>query len=142
MRATGEFAVSLQPLEPFANGSAGIRLDRLSITKTFHGDLVAESLGEMLSVTTNAEDSAGYVAVEQVEGALQGKTGTFVLQHFGIIRRGEQQLILEVVPDSGTGQLENLSGKMSIKIENGKHFYEFEYSTDDVDSGESYSTNI
>jgi hypothetical protein len=128
VRATGEFTVSLGPLDPFTTGSGGVRFDRLSITKTFKGDLAAESLGEMLSVTTNAEDSAGYVAVEQVEGTLQGKPGTFVLQHFGIIHRGEQQLILEVVPDSGTGQLENLTGKMSIKIENGKHFYEFDYS--------------
>jgi hypothetical protein len=128
VRATGEFMVSLGPLDPFTKGSAGVRLDRLSITKTFEGDLLAESRGEMLSVTTNAEDSAGYVAVEQIQGTLQGKTGTFVLQHFGIIHRGQQRLVLEVVPDSGTGELEHLTGNMSIKIENGKHFYDFEYS--------------
>jgi len=128
MRATGEFTASLQPLEPFIKGSAGVRLDRLSIAKTFNGDLVAESLGEMLSARTPNEDSAGYVAVEQVEGTLQGKTGTFVLQHFGIINRGAQHLVLQVVPDSGTGQLENLSGQMIIKVENDKHFYEFDYS--------------
>lgn len=128
MTATGEFIVSLQPLEPFTKGSAQIRLDRMSIVKTFSGDLVAKSQGEMLSVRTNNEGSAGYVAIEHVEGTLQGKTGTFVLQHFGIINRGQQRLILEVVPDSGTGQLERLSGSMIIKIENGKHFYEFDYS--------------
>jgi hypothetical protein len=108
-------------------GSEEIRLDRMSITKTFSGDLVATSQGEMLSARMNTEGSAGYVAIEQVEGTIQGKTGTFVLQHFGILNRGEQRLILEVVPDSGTGQLENLSGRMIIKIENGDHFYEFEY---------------
>jgi hypothetical protein len=127
MRATGEFTVSLQPLEPFMEGSAGVRLERLSITKTFNGDLAATSQGEMLSVRTNSEDSAGYVAVEQVDGAVNGKTGTFVLQHYGVINRGEQHLVLEVVPDSGTGQLEGLSGRMIIKIENGKHLYEFDY---------------
>jgi hypothetical protein len=111
-------------------GSEEISLDRLSITKTFSGDLVATSQGEMLSVRTKAEDSAGYVAIEQVDGTLRGKSGTFVLQHFGIINRSEQHLILEVVPDSGTGQLENLSGKMTIKIEKGEHFYEFEYTLD------------
>jgi hypothetical protein len=65
VRARGEFVVSLQPVEPFAKGSAGVRLDRLSITKTFKGDLVGESLSEMLSVRSNAADSAGYVAGEQ-----------------------------------------------------------------------------
>jgi hypothetical protein len=128
MRAMGEFTVSLQPLEPFMKGGGGIRLERMSISKTFSGDLAAASQGEMLSVKTNNKDSAGYVAVEQVDGALNGRTGTFVLQHYGVINRGEQRLVLEVVPESGTGQLEDLSGKMIIKIENGKHFYEFDYS--------------
>jgi hypothetical protein len=127
MIATGEFEVSLQPLDPFAGGKGGVRLGRMSITKTFSGNLVAKSLGEMLSAGTKFPDSAGYVAIEQVDGALNGKSGTFVLQHFAILDRGAQRLILEVVPDSGTDQLENLSGKMIIKIENGKHFYEFDY---------------
>ena len=128
MQATGEFEVNLQPLDPFAKGSEGITLGRMSIDKTFRGDLVAKSQGEMLSVTTKVKGSAGYVAIEQVNGTLQGKRGTFVLQHFGIMSHGEDRLVLEVVPDSGTGQLANLSGKMTIKIEDGKHSYEFDYS--------------
>jgi hypothetical protein len=31
------------------------------------------------------------------------------------------------VPDSGTGELEGLSGKLEIKIDDGQHFYEFDY---------------
>ena len=127
MQATGEFEVNLQLLDPFAKGSEGISLGRMSIDKTFRGDLVAESQGEMLSVTTKVKGSAGYVAIEQVNGTLQGKRGTFVLQHFGIASHGENRLVLEVVPDSGTGQLANLSGKMTINIEEDKHTYEFDY---------------
>lgn len=128
MQASGEFEVKLQPLAPFTKGSEGINLGRMSIDKTFRGDLIAKSLGEMLSVMTPVKGSAGYVAIEQVDGTLQGQTGTFVLQHFGIMNRGQDHLVLEVVPESGTGQLANLSGKMSIKIEGDKHFYEFDYS--------------
>jgi hypothetical protein len=128
MKATGEFEVNLQPLDPSVTGSEGISLGRLSIDKTFRGDLVAKSQGEMLSVMTNVEGSAGYVAVEQVSGTLQGKRGTFVLQHFGIMSGGQNRLVLEVVPDSSTGQLANLSGQMTIRIEDGKHLYEFDYS--------------
>ena len=127
MQATGEFEVNLQPLDPFAKGSEGISLGRLSIDKTFRGDLVAESRGEMLSVTTKVKGSAGYVAIEQVNGTLQGKRGTLVLQHFGIASHGANRLVLEVVPDSGTGQLANLSGEMTINIEEDKHTYEFDY---------------
>ncbi len=128
MKSTGEFEVNLQPLDSFVKGSRGITLGRMSIDKTFRGDLVAKSQGEMLSVMTEVNGSAGYVAIEQVNGTLQGKRGTFVLQHYGIMSHGENRLVLEVVPDSGTGQLVNLSGKMTIKIENDKHFYEFNYS--------------
>jgi hypothetical protein len=128
MKSTGEFEVNLQPLDSFVKGSMGITLGRMSIDKTFRGDLVARSQGEMLSVMTEVNGSAGYVAIEQVNGTLQGKRGTFVLQHYGIMSHGENRLVLEVVPDSGTGQLVNLSGKMIIKIEDDKHFYEFDYS--------------
>lgn len=128
MRATGEFDVDLKPLDPYVKGGEGVSLGRLSIDKTFRGDLVARSQGEMLTATTGVEGSAGYVAIEQVSGILQGKRGTFVLQHFGLMSRGQQRLILEVVPDSGTGELVNLAGKMTIKIENSKHHYEFDYS--------------
>jgi hypothetical protein len=127
MRAKGEFDVNLKPLDAFAKGRHGINLGRMSIDKTFRGDLVGKSLGEMLSAMTSVKGSAGYVAIEQFNGTLQGKSGAFFLQHFGIINRGKERLVLEVVPDSGTGQLENLSGKMRIIIEGGKHFYEFEY---------------
>jgi hypothetical protein len=127
MQATGEFEVDLRPLEPFAQGNEGISLGRMSIDKTFRGDLVATSQGEMVSAMTNIQGSAGYVAIEQVSGTLHGKSGSFVLQHFGIMNRGESRLILEVVPDSGTGELATISGRMTLKIEGGQHFYEFDY---------------
>ncbi|MCP4420123.1 MAG: DUF3224 domain-containing protein [Chloroflexi bacterium] len=130
MQAIGEFEVNLQPLDSYAKGSEGVALGRMSIDKTFQGDLAAKSHGEMLSAMTAVEGAAGYVAIEQVSGTLHGKSGTFVLQHFGIMNARESRLVLEVVPDSGTGDLTNLAGKMSIQIEDGKHFYTFNYSLD------------
>ncbi len=127
MNVSGQFEVNLKPLEFYTKGSDGINLGRMSIDKTFSGDLAATSKGEMLSALTAVKGSAGYVAMEQVNGNLAGKRGSFVLQHFGTMAHGQDRLILEVVPDSGAGQLAGLSGKMAIKIEGGKHFYDFEY---------------
>lgn len=127
MKASGEFQVKLQPMDSYAKGSEGINIGRMSIDKTFSGDLVATSQGEMLSAMTTVKGSAGYVAIEQVSGSLSGKQGSFVLQHFGTMSQGKDRLVLEVIPDSGSGELKGLSGKMLIKIENGKHFYEFDY---------------
>ena len=107
--------------------SEGSALGRLTIAKQFHGDLEATSQGEMLTAGTAVAGSAGYVAMEKVAGTLHGRRGTFALQHSGTMARGAPQLTLTVVPDSGTGELAGLTGKLSITIADGKHSYEFEY---------------
>ncbi len=127
MKVSGEFQVKLQPMDFYAKGADGINFGRMSIDKIFLGALDATSKGEMLSAMTTTKGSAGYVALEQVSGSLAGKTGSFVLQHFGTMNRGKDHLVIEVVPDSGSGELSGISGEMLIKVENGKHLYEFEY---------------
>ena len=126
MRATGTFEVKLVP-QPSGESPDGNSLGRMSIDKQFHGDLEATSQGEMLSAMTGVKGSAGYVAIERVTGALAGRRGTFVLQHSGSMARGAQQLVVSVVPDSGTGELLGLAGTMAISIADGKHSYDFEY---------------
>ena len=128
MKVNGNFDVSLNPQPFYKEGESGMTLGRMSIDKTFHGDLEATSQGEMLMARTPIQGSAGYVAIEQVTGTLFGKKGSFILQHYGTMDKGSDHLILEVIPDSGTDELVGLKGKMSIKMENGQHFYDFDYS--------------
>jgi len=127
MLAKGSFEVKLNPLQPY-NSVAISKLGRMSIDKKFSGDIEGVSKGEMLSSFGDVEGSAGYVAVEEVDCILQGRKGTFVLQHNATMARGAHALSVIVVPDSGTGELKGLTGKMQIKITEGKHFYEFDYS--------------
>jgi hypothetical protein len=124
--ARGSFDVTLTPL-PMADSLAGSTMGRMSINKQFHGDLEGASMGEMLTAGTVVSGSAGYVAIERVSGTLHGKSGTFVLQHTGRMTRGAPQLTITVVPDSGTGELVGLAGRMLVIIADGKHSYEFEY---------------
>ena len=125
MIAKGTFEVKLKPQVDESVGDPTV--GRMSLDKQFHGDLEATSKGQMLAVQGDVKGSAGYVAMERVIGTLGGKTGSFALQHTGTMNRGEPQLSVTVVPDSGTGELAGLSGKMSITIAEGKHFYELEY---------------
>ncbi len=127
MIITGKFDLSLTPLETYTTGTDGMQLGRMGIDKTFDGSLSAVSKGEMLNALSPVEGSAGYVAVEQVTGDLEGKKGSFVLQHYGTMSRDGQQLILEVVPNSGSGELEGLTGTMKIRNEDGQHYYDFDY---------------
>lgn len=124
--ASGTFEVKMTPQSP-GDKAAGATVGRFSLDKQFHGDLEGTSKGEMLAVGTAVEGSAGYVAMEQVTGTLNGRSGTFALQHTGTMNRGAAQLSVTVVPDSGTGQLVGLAGRMEIKIADGKHSYDFDY---------------
>jgi Protein of unknown function (DUF3224) len=130
-RASGTFEVKLSPQGQDDNlpvkESENITLGRMTIDKQFHGDLEGTSSGQMLTAGTPVKDSAGYVAMERVSGILDGRKGSFVLQHTGTMTRGVPQLSVTVVPDSGTDQLTGLAGKMAIKIDAGKHYYDFEY---------------
>ena len=125
-RATGPFDVQLTPQAPdgvYENAQLG----RMTLDKTFHGDLEATSRGQMLTGGTAVKGSAGYVAIELVTGTLHGKRGSFVLMHTGTMAHGEFNLSVKVVPDSGTDELTGLSGKMAIIIEGKAHSYEFDY---------------
>ena len=124
---SGKFDLVLKPLDTYAAGVDGVKLGRMGIDKTFFGGLSAVSKGEMLNALSPVEGSAGYVAVEQVTGELEGRTGSFVLQHYGHMGEGGRHLTLEVVPNSGSGELKGLTGKMGIRIEDGQHYYDFEY---------------
>jgi Protein of unknown function (DUF3224) len=125
MHANGTFEVKMMPQadENISDPTIG----RMSLDKQFQGDLDATSKGQMLAVRGDVAGSAGYVAMERVTGTLQGRTGTFALQHTGIMTRGTPEMSVTVVPDSGTGELTGIAGKLIITIVEKKHFYEFEY---------------
>ncbi len=125
-KAVGTFEVKINPL-PHYNAEEAM-LARMSIDKRFQGDLAAISKGEMLSAGTATKGSAGYVAIERVTGILNGRSGSFVLQHHATMTRGTPALNIIVVPDSGSGELVGLSGSMHIIIDKGLHSFEFDYS--------------
>jgi hypothetical protein len=125
--ASGTFEVKLKPL-PADEKVEGLTVGRMAVDKQFKGDLEGTSKGEMMTAETSVEGSAGYVAIERVDGTLRGRKGTFVLLHQGTMKQGgDFKLTITVVPDSGTGQLVGLTGTMAIVITAGKHSYEFDY---------------
>jgi hypothetical protein len=126
MNANGTFEITMNAEPPY-DVVEGVSLGRVSIDKRFSGPLDATSKVDMIGARTPVDGSAGYVAIERVTGTLDGKQGTFVLQHSGVMTRGARSLSVTVVPDSGTGELKGLSGRMDIQIVEGKHHYAFEF---------------
>jgi hypothetical protein len=131
-RASGTFEVSVTPHAPEEAGNGNgngndLMIGRMTIDKRFEGDLTATSKVQMLSIATKVKNSAGYVAMEWVSGILNGRSGRFALQHSGSMSRGTPTLSITVVPDSGTGELDGISGRMAIEVVGGKHHYVFDY---------------
>ena len=127
MTVKGEFEVVLIP-QTDADFEAG----RATVDKKYLGGLEGIGKGQMLSVRTSVKGSAGYVAIEHFSGILNGRSGTFALQHSGMTYRGESKLAITVVPDSGTKELSGLSGEMKIINSEGKHYYEFNYTLSSI----------
>ncbi|WP_235030962.1 DUF3224 domain-containing protein [Nonomuraea solani] len=128
MTAKGTFDTAGWTPQPSYDDRDGVTLGLVTLTKTFHGDLTATSLVTMLVASTPEEDSRSYVALERIDGTLDGRTGAFVVQHDAMSDAGEQSLRVRVVPGSATGELRGLRGEMDILIApDGGHSYTFDY---------------
>jgi hypothetical protein len=125
--AKGAFTVKMAP-QAWSEGSVDHSLGRFLLDKQYQGDLEATSQGQMLSAGSGAQGSSGaYVALEKVTGTLQGRKGSFVLYHVGIMTGGVPDLKIHVVPGSAADELHGLAGEMTIQITDGKHSYDFSY---------------
>jgi hypothetical protein len=124
--ASGEFDVKITPQKDEGIGDPTI--GRMSVVKTYHGDLEGSGLAQMLAgMAADVKDSGAYVAIERVRGTLHGRRGSFAVHHRGVMTRGAQDLVIVVIPDTGTEELKGITGTMTIDIRDGKHFYGFDY---------------
>ncbi|WP_246147922.1 DUF3224 domain-containing protein [Nonomuraea turkmeniaca] len=128
MTAKGSFDTAGWDAKPPYDDRDGVTLGLVTMTKTFHGDLTGTSVVTLMVATTPVESSRSYVALERIEGTLDGRSGSFVVQHSAVSDKGEQSLRVSVVPDSATGELRGLRGEMTIVIgPDGGHSYTFDY---------------
>jgi hypothetical protein len=131
MHATGPFDVKVTAQDDKSDDPL---LNRMTLDKQYHGDLEGTGKGQMLTAGTEVKSSGAYVAIEKVTGTLKGHAGSFVLQHSGTMTQNAPQLSVTIVPDSGTGALKGIAGKMVITIAaGGKHFYDLEYTLSQTD---------
>ena len=124
--ARGPMEVNIDAEPPFLE-QEGLKLNRNTVRKEFSGDMVGTSEAQMIAAFTGTPGSAGYVAIEYFTGSVDGKSGSFVLQHSGLMDRGDAQLAVTIVPDSGAGELTGISGTLEIDNDDGQHSYVLNY---------------
>lgn len=127
--ARGPMDVNIEAAPPFLEQD-GLKLNRNVVRKEFSGEMVGASKMEMISAMTATPGSAGYVAIEHFTGSVGGRTGSFVLQHSGVMERGDARLTVTIVPDSGAGELADISGTLEIHNDEGQHSYVLHYEID------------
>lgn len=124
-RITATFIVDLIPGEPLPGAD-----DRFDLSKTWNGGLEGTSTGIMLTAGNPVTGNAGYIAVEQFEGLLDGRRGTVTFQQLGTMAEGEPTLEYVISPGSGTGELAGIAGTLSIRgiDEDGTHHVDLDLS--------------
>lgn len=127
--ATGSFEVTMTPEAQAPPPERGVPTARMALVKRFAGAVQGEAIGTMLSAGTPAKgNAAAYVAIDQFNGTVDGRAGGFLWLHRGTMTKaGDADLSVVVAPDSGTGALAGITGTLTIKVEGGKHLYDFAY---------------
>jgi hypothetical protein len=123
--AAGTFDVTVE--DETYDDAEGATLQRSVGRKEFRGDLVGTSRVDMVKAVSGVPGSAGYVGIERITGTLDGRTGSFVVQHHGLLDRGAAELSIQVVPDTGTGELSGITGTMTITVVDGDHRFTIDY---------------
>jgi hypothetical protein len=128
MHAKGTFNVTMGKADVTEIGQSA-NIGRMTIDKVWSGAIEGTSKGEMLS-SGEANGAMVYVALEKMTVAVNGKSGTFIFRHGATMMTSDPSsatLDVTVVPQSGTGDLTGIEGKLTIIVDKSGHTYDFAY---------------
>jgi hypothetical protein len=119
LNATAPFTNDRYEEEAYAEAD-GVELSRVHIFRTFTGDLEGESTAELMIAKSGG--GGGYIGHDRISGSLAGKTGGFVFQHTGVMGPDGVTNTGTIVPGTGTGELESITGEGTMLAdEDGSH---------------------
>jgi len=125
VRATAPFTNDRYDEEPYGEGE-GVELSRVHISRTFSGDLTGEGMAEIL--ITKSEGGGGYTGQDLITGTLNGRAGSFVIQHGGILGPDGVTNSGTIVPGTGAGELAGITGQATLLAdEEGNHTLTLEF---------------
>jgi hypothetical protein len=125
VNASAPFTNDRYDEEPYGEAE-GTELSRVHISRTFTGDLEGSSTAELLMA--KSEGGGGYIGHDFITGTLAGKSGSFVIQHAGIMGPAGISNSGTIVPGTGTGELDGISGEGTLLAdEDGNHTLTLDY---------------
>ena len=129
-KASGTFEVTPGSEEAFHEIDDGPKLTHATGTQRFTGDLQADGAVDWLMCYL-PDRSATFVGIQQIEGSIAGRTGTFVMRAVGSHDGTGSKATWTIVPGSGTDGLAGITGEGSFHAAGGRTVsYELEYRFD------------
>ena len=116
MKLSGTYSVSQWEESAIRPDEDGKRVSKASVELHFIGDIEAKAFVEYLMFYTAFDEKdmhnsqAKYVGQIQIVGSVTGKVGSFALNDTGSFHGGLASSRVEIIPDSGTGELASISG--------------------------------
>lgn len=105
----GTFKVASWDESTYRELEGQAKLTRASITFDYQGDMEAKGSSELL-MCYGQDGRASYLGLEHVAGKVDGRSGSFVVESQGTYDGQAARTSWSVVPGSGTGELEGITG--------------------------------
>ncbi|OLR94811.1 DUF3224 domain-containing protein [Actinokineospora bangkokensis] len=125
---TASFKLDSWDEEEWQASPEGMKFSKAELTKTYTGGVEGSSRGQFLFAF--GQGGAGYVGHEQLEVVVEGRKGTFILQHqaVGLTSDEEGGADWHIVPGTGTGDLAGIQGTATMrKLDDGSHTFSLAY---------------
>jgi hypothetical protein len=106
---TGEFEVTSWNEEPYAEREGERKLTRAVVTQKLSGGLTGTGAVQWL-MSYQDDGTARFVGLQQLDGALEGRSGSVVVDSVGDFDGKQAKGAWRVIPGSGTGDWVGMQG--------------------------------
>jgi hypothetical protein len=133
MKAQGTYKVTKWEEKPYDSISANSKLTKASVEYQCSGEIEGKATVEYLMFYSHSDpidqhnSSAEYVGLIRFQGKLKDKLGSFVLHDQGAFQGGAAKSALQIIPGSGTGTLQGITGTGKYRADQQGYFLELEY---------------
>ena len=108
--STGTFQVTGWDEKPVTEEAGKPKVTRAHVTCTFSGGVTGSGIADYLMVYPTS-DTARFVGLQQIDGQIEGRSGSVVLEVNGKFEGGIASASWSVVPAAGTGDLRGMTGQ-------------------------------
>ena len=114
-QARSKFKIDAWDEQSYLETEDGGKLTRAHVKQTFHGDIDGHGEVEWL-MCYRPDNTADFVGLQRIVGRVGDRSGSIVLESRGTFDGNQAKGLLRLVPGSGTGELNGISGEGELNV--------------------------